>query len=57
VGGAIKAEVIGFRSGIDGSEQRAGLCGPADAPAGAAPLPLLVELEPGSISDLQGTLD
>ena len=52
----IKAEVVDFRSGIDGSEQRAGLCGPADAPAGAL-LPLLVELVPGSISNLEKTLE
>ena len=53
MGVAIKAEVIAFRSGIDGSEQRAGLCGPA---APDAALPLLVELQPGSIADLEGTL-
>jgi hypothetical protein len=53
MGVAIEAEVIAFRSGIDGSEQRAGLCGPA---APEAALPLLVELQPGSIADLEGTL-
>jgi pimeloyl-ACP methyl ester carboxylesterase len=49
------AEVIQFRSGIDGSEQKVGLCGPALPPAGEL-LPLLVELEPASIQDLDATL-
>jgi pimeloyl-ACP methyl ester carboxylesterase len=49
------AEVIQFRSGIDGSEQKAGLCGPASPPEGEL-LPLLVELEPASIQDLDATL-
>ena len=53
----VQAEVIGFRSGIDGSEQRAGLCGPAAVAPGGEPLPLLVELQPGSILDLERTLD
>ncbi|HEX2517474.1 MAG TPA: prolyl oligopeptidase family serine peptidase, partial [Chloroflexota bacterium] len=53
----VQAEVIGFRSGIDGSEQRAGLCGPAAVAPGGEPLPLLVELQPGSILDLRKTLD
>jgi pimeloyl-ACP methyl ester carboxylesterase len=53
----VQAEVIGFRSGIDGSEQRAGLCGPAAGAPGDEPLPLLVELQPGSILNLEGTLD
>ena len=53
----VQAEVIGFRSAIDGSEQRAGLCGPAAVAPGGEPLPLLVELQPGSILNLEGTLD
>ncbi|MGH2368774.1 MAG: hypothetical protein ACRDI2_11305, partial [Chloroflexota bacterium] len=52
----LHAEVITFRSGIDGADQRAGLCGPAGGVAGEGPLPLLVELIPGSIRDLEGTL-
>ena len=49
------AEVAYFRSALDGTEQGAGLCGPATVPGGEA-LPLIVELQPGSILDLEGTL-
>jgi pimeloyl-ACP methyl ester carboxylesterase len=52
---SLTSEVIEFRSDIDGSDQRAGLCGPATPPAGV-PLPLIVELIPGSITDLESTL-
>ena len=52
----LDARVIGYHSAIDGTEQRAGLCGPAAAAAAREPLPLLVELIPGSISNLEGTL-
>lgn len=51
----LTAEVIQFRSRIDNTDQRAGLCGPARPPAGEL-LPLIVELEPGSIGDLDATL-
>ncbi len=51
----IRAEVIRFRSGLDGTEQRAGLCGPSAAPSEL--LPLLVELKPASILDLEATLE
>jgi pimeloyl-ACP methyl ester carboxylesterase len=50
----LRREVISFVSELDGTEQRAGLCGPDRV---AAPLPLLVELEPGSINDLERTLE
>ena len=53
---ALSAEVIAYRSGIDGSEQRAALCGPLAPPPGVA-LPLLVELVPGSINALEKTLE
>ena len=49
------AEVIQFRSAIDGTEQRAGLCGPRSRPSSEL-LPLVVELEPASIQDLEATL-
>jgi pimeloyl-ACP methyl ester carboxylesterase len=49
------AEVMRFRSAVDGSEQHAGICGPAKPPAGEL-LPLIVELEPGSIVDLDANL-
>jgi hypothetical protein len=55
----MNAEVIAFRSVLDGTEQRAGLCGPDDSSGtdgSSELLPLLVELEPGSILDLDGTL-
>ena len=48
--------MIAYRSGIDGSEQRAALCGPLAPPPGVA-LPLLVELVPGSINALEKTLE
>jgi pimeloyl-ACP methyl ester carboxylesterase len=53
--GDIRSVVMAFRSGIDGTEQRAGICGPAEVQPGVT-LPLLVELEPASILDLDGTL-
>jgi pimeloyl-ACP methyl ester carboxylesterase len=52
----VVAEVIQFQSEIDGTVQRAGLCGPA-AWTSTELLPLLVELEPGSILDLDATLE
>src|SRR5437764_14802846 len=51
---AARSEVMTFRSALDGTEQRAGLAGPEQA---SGPLPLLVELEPGSINNLEGTLE
>lgn len=51
---ALVAEVMAFQSQIDGSTQHAGLCGPDRADD---PLPLLVELEPGSIANLEGALE
>lgn len=50
------SEVIRFHSAIDGTEQAAGLCGPANVLDGEA-LPLIVELQPASILDLEATLD
>ncbi len=52
---SITAEVMRFGSGIDGTEQRAGLCGPREIAPGET-LPLIVELEPASILDLDATL-
>lgn len=52
---ALTTEVIRFRSTIDGTEQQAGLCGPTDLRPGES-LPLIVELEPASILDLEATL-
>jgi hypothetical protein len=52
----ISAEVISFRSALDGSDQRAGLCGPARYSLGSQPLPLVIELQPGSILNLDATL-
>jgi predicted esterase len=51
----LRSEVMRFRSGLDGSEQAAGLCGPSATASEL--LPLLVELEPGSIFDLERTLE
>ncbi len=51
----LHAEVMRFRSGLDGTEQQAGLCGPSATPSEL--LPLIVELEPASILDLQATLE
>src|SRR5688500_11784870 len=45
---------MGFRSGIDGSEQRAGLCGAVGV---REAMPLVVQLVPGSIANLEGTLE
>ena len=50
----VEGEVVSFRSEIDGTEQRAGLCGPTDR---AGRLPLLVEVQPGSITELERTLE
>jgi predicted esterase len=52
----VAAEVIQFQSEIDGTAQRAGLCGPASWTSTEL-LPLLVELEPGSIQDIEATLE
>jgi hypothetical protein len=54
--GDISAEVISFRSALDGTNQQAGLCGPASDSLGSQPLPLLVELQPGSILNLEAAL-
>jgi predicted esterase len=51
----LRSEVMRLRSGLDGTEQQAGLCGPSGTPSEL--LPLLVELEPASILDLEATLE
>jgi pimeloyl-ACP methyl ester carboxylesterase len=51
----IRTVVVTFRSDIDGTPQRAGMAGPAAVKPGTG-LPLLVELEPASILDLDATV-